>query len=253
MSTIWKFNIAIWLLDLVLIIISLFFVVKIRGWIGETTVKRRLKKLPPDEYKVINNLLLPYKNTTTQIDHVVVSLYGIFVLETKYMKGSIYGNEKDHDWTKYSHGRKMKFRNPFHQNYGHLMGLVELSGLQKDIFTSMVIFVGKPKLKIETGNRIYSEKDFIEYITGRKNVVLDKDEMCETYEIFCNANVDSLKNRKKHVADIKDRIAENEAKIDNGICPHCGGKLVARNGKYGPFYGCSNYPKCRFTADIKGL
>lgn len=35
------------------------------------------------------------------------------------------------------------------------------------------------------------------------------------------------------------------------ICPKCGGKMVLRNGKYGEFYGCSNYPKCNHTATKK--
>ncbi|HEX75478.1 MAG TPA: hypothetical protein G4O12_02715 [Dehalococcoidia bacterium] len=33
-------------------------------------------------------------------------------------------------------------------------------------------------------------------------------------------------------------------------CPKCGGLLVRRNGKYGRFLGCSNYPKCRYTRSI---
>ncbi|MBR6489156.1 MAG: topoisomerase DNA-binding C4 zinc finger domain-containing protein, partial [Muribaculaceae bacterium] len=36
-------------------------------------------------------------------------------------------------------------------------------------------------------------------------------------------------------------------KLALGICPKCGGKLVQRNGRYGSFYGCSNYPRCKFT------
>ncbi|MEE0651535.1 MAG: topoisomerase DNA-binding C4 zinc finger domain-containing protein [Segatella copri] len=32
-----------------------------------------------------------------------------------------------------------------------------------------------------------------------------------------------------------------------GVCPQCGGQLVLRNGRYGFFYGCSNFPKCKFT------
>lgn len=34
------------------------------------------------------------------------------------------------------------------------------------------------------------------------------------------------------------------------ICSSCGGILVARRGTYGPFLGCSNYPKCHFTKQI---
>ena len=35
------------------------------------------------------------------------------------------------------------------------------------------------------------------------------------------------------------------------VCEKCGGHLILRNGKYGDFYGCSNYPKCRYTKQIK--
>lgn len=35
--------------------------------------------------------------------------------------------------------------------------------------------------------------------------------------------------------------------IDNHICPKCGGQLVERKGRYGKFWGCSNYPRCKFT------
>ena len=37
-------------------------------------------------------------------------------------------------------------------------------------------------------------------------------------------------------------------KTDNKICPLCGNQLVERNGKYGPFIGCSNFPSCRYIS-----
>lgn len=35
------------------------------------------------------------------------------------------------------------------------------------------------------------------------------------------------------------------------VCPRCGGKMILRNSHRGSFYGCSNYPKCRFIKNIK--
>lgn len=35
------------------------------------------------------------------------------------------------------------------------------------------------------------------------------------------------------------------------VCPKCGGELFKRRGRFGEFYGCSNYPGCRFTRNIK--
>lgn len=32
-----------------------------------------------------------------------------------------------------------------------------------------------------------------------------------------------------------------------GFCPECHHELVIRNGKYGKFIGCTNFPKCRKT------
>ena len=54
-----------------------------KGKAGELRVKWKLLLLPSDQYKVINNLLISSRGQTSQIDHVVVSEYGIFVIETK--------------------------------------------------------------------------------------------------------------------------------------------------------------------------
>jgi ssDNA-binding Zn-finger/Zn-ribbon topoisomerase 1 len=44
---------------------------------------------------------------------------------------------------------------------------------------------------------------------------------------------------------------EEAQKVASGnVCPWCGSELVRRNGKYGPFMGCSSYPKCRFTRNL---
>ena len=43
----------------------------------------------------------------------------------------------------------------------------------------------------------------------------------------------------------------NDKKSNEKICPKCGGKLVEREGKYGKFLGCSNYPNCKFVLNKK--
>lgn len=37
-----------------------------------------------------------------------------------------------------------------------------------------------------------------------------------------------------------------------GVCPQCQGRLQQRNGRFGSFLGCSNYPECRYTFDLSG-
>ena len=71
-----------------------------RGATGEKFVAWRLRFGLPDEYLILNDVYLPLPDgTTTQIDHIVVSQYGVFVVETKCYKGWIFGNAESKVWT----------------------------------------------------------------------------------------------------------------------------------------------------------
>ena len=61
-----------------------------KGISGELVASYFLNKLDKSEYYIINNIILKIGDRTTQIDHIVVSPYGIFVIETKDWKGKIY-------------------------------------------------------------------------------------------------------------------------------------------------------------------
>ena len=106
---------------LLLVILGFIFLVKkipeIRGHIEEKKVSAFLATLPSYEYKIFNDILLATESGTTQIDHIVVSRFGIFVIETKNYRGWITGNENGSEWTKNVYGNKYRFANPFRQNY----------------------------------------------------------------------------------------------------------------------------------------
>ena len=57
------------------------------------------------------------------------------------------------------------------------------------------------------------------------------------------------KQEKFHKQD--DRRFELIGNEESKLCPKCGGILKIRIGKLGPFYGCENYPNCRYTENIK--
>ena len=63
-----------------------------KGVIGEFIVNVSAKlMLDKNEYHLIKNVTLPTEDGTTQIDHIIASVYGVFVVETKNMKGWIFG------------------------------------------------------------------------------------------------------------------------------------------------------------------
>ena len=49
----------------------------------------------------------------------------------------------------------------------------------------------------------------------------------------------------------EEKITKARSKHDPNICPECGGRLLERNGQYGRFMGCSNFPACRYSCGIR--
>ena len=108
------------LIMIILCILMEVYSKKLIGMAGEFWVKRELKKLSK-EYLVINDVMVKTKdNNTHQIDHIVISKYGIFVIETKQYNGYIKGNDYDKRWMIKSGKRKFYVNNPLYQNYGHV-------------------------------------------------------------------------------------------------------------------------------------
>jgi len=79
----------------------------LKGWLGEKmTTIGMWAFLDKRVYYRIDNAIIPSQNGTTQIDHVVLSVFGIFVIETKNLKGWIFGSPESDKWTQNIFGRK---------------------------------------------------------------------------------------------------------------------------------------------------
>lgn len=226
---------------------------KMKGSVGEKGVTYWLGFLPKKEYRVINNVFLQTERGISQIDHIVVSRYGIFVIETKNYKGWIYGNEYAHFWTQNIYGHTYQFINPIHQNYGHIKALEKiLSSIGNVPLISLVAFSDNCTLKvqIEKNHVVYWSK-IISTIKQYKNMCMSENQLTHMVHLIKQSNIDSQAIRKKHVQEIRQKGDKRNHLIKKGLCPRCGGQLVKRKGKYGPFLGCSHYPKCRYTMKYK--
>ena len=121
----------------------------VKGMIGEWLVNRALKKLDPTSYLTFHDLYLPRPDGqgSTQLDHVVVSRFGIFVIETKNYRGWIFGSEKQPQWTQQIYRQKNRFQNPLHQNDLHVRALSARLSLPRDAFLPLVFFIGDAQFK----------------------------------------------------------------------------------------------------------
>lgn len=53
------------------------------------------------------------------------------------------------------------------------------------------------------------------------------------------------------VENAYDKMEKIQPTKTGDICPECGGELVIRNGRYGKFISCGNFPKCRYTKQLE--
>lgn len=231
--------------------LAIFIKLKIPMWKGqysEKLVNDKISKLS-DEYVIFNDLLFESNGRSTQIDHVVVSPYGVFVIETKGYKGWIFGGENSEYWTQTIYKSKHQFYNPIKQNEGHVRFLHYLLRCSVNIpFIPIVVFNNAADLKVHIENHIVVNRcDLIWAISQYKTPVLDEvtiDWIIKT--IQQNHTVANRENLKRHKYNAKAQQYKSRNLISQGICPRCGGQLILRQGKFGSFYGCSNFPKCKF-------
>ena len=178
---------------------------KFKGWDGELTVKlMQWWYLDKKTYHVFNNVTLPmFGGETTQIDHIIVSVYGIFVVETKSMKGWIYGSEKDAKWTQVFFSKKYPFQNPLRQNYKHIKTLSEILKIPENKFHSVIMFIGDCELKTKMPENVFL-KGYIKYIKSKTEKILTNHEVTSITEgIKAYRLPSNLKTKIKYVQHFK--------------------------------------------------
>lgn len=181
-------------------ITCLLFYKQIVGRAGEYWTKKELKKLGKG-YLIINDLMIRTEDKKThQIDHVVISKFGIFVIETKQYDGYITGNDDDKKWCMKAGKNRLYINNPVHQNYGHIKALQEVLKLNEKKFISIICMSGNAKLKIKS-NKVVKVNDVINKIKSYQNILIDNCE--EIYDELRNINITDRKQRNQHNREVK--------------------------------------------------
>lgn len=220
-----------------------------KGKYSEGLVNNKIQELP-NEYVAFYDLLFESNGYSTQIDHIIVSPYGVFVIETKGYKGWILGGENSEYWTQTIYSSKHQFYNPIKQNAGHIRFLRHMLKSDVDIpFIPIVVFNNDAELKVHIEKSIVVNRCRLKHaILQYRTSVLNKETVDWIIRTINQNRVIADKEKLKlHKRNAKVRQKRSSCLINQGVCPQCGGKLVLRHGKYSTFYGCSNYPKCKFT------
>lgn len=223
---------------------------KIKGLIGEKKLSSMLMFLNKETYNTYNDLYVETNHGTSQIDHVVVSQFGVFVIETKSYKGTISGSFKSEKWTQNIWGNKYSMPNPIRQNRAHIYALKSIIPNYAHLgIISIIAFSSNASLYVTTdeNTEVIYIREILSTIKSYNNVIFTSEQVQEICNAIYMANVTDKNIRNKHKYVVQQKIYNRNAQIEAGICPNCGAKLVRRKGKYGSFVGCSSYPQCKFT------
>lgn len=248
-SIITGFLSSFWYFIPIFILVALFKTPWFKGVFGEFLVNFAAKLfLKKDTYHLIKNVTLPTEDGTTQIDHIIVSKYGIFVIETKNMKGWIFGGENQRTWTQKIYKHTSKFQNPLHQNYKHTKTLQSCLDLPEDKMFSLVVFVGDSTFKTDMPDNVTYAGGYVRFIKSKKEVLLSDAEVAVVVKKIEGGRLTpTMKTNRDHVKYVKSVVEDKKNK-----CPKCGSELVVRVAKKGAnagkeFLACSGFPKCRYA------
>lgn len=218
------------------------------GQFGEFSIEYALTNGKLDgNFAVLKNLYVPIKGKTTEIDLLMIHEKGIFVFESKNYSGWIFGDSEQLNWIQcLQNGKKFHFYNPIRQNRTHISALAQYMKIPVDVFTSCIVFSERCSLKKVPPNNlevmVVRRPDMLKEIRARLN---------NSTAIFSDLEIRTMATKLSQLANRGSDEKQQHIKDIQTNCPFCGCKLVLRNGKYGQFWGCSAYPKCRFTKQIK--
>lgn len=254
------------------------------GKYGEYLSYKELRSLEKSGAKFLFNVYIPREDeSTTEIDVLLITAKGLFVLESKNYSGWIFGDEYKKEWYQTlpkGKGKSSKeaFFNPVMQNRTHIKYLKQIIGAEIPEY-SIIVFSNRCTLK---NIRMKSDDikvikrealfDTVKDIFGKvPETVLKPEDINEIYNKLYEYTQADDGIKQKHIDDINAKYKSNGAVVETiddsnvmlekesiseenstVVCPLCGAKLIIRTAAKGQnqgrkFLGCSNYPKCRYT------
>lgn len=158
------------------------------------------------DYFIFNNLTIPSDhNESSQIDHLVASKFGIFVIESKDYRGWIFGSKDQEHWTQSLPGGKNKFQfqNPIRQNWSHIMSLkLLMPSISENIYQSIVVFTDSCKFKTEPIENVVHSEEIIRCIQRHTEPKLSEENLhlilgklsyvCQTTDISPSQHIENL-------------------------------------------------------------
>ena len=168
-------TIAPWVALISVVVAAMAFLTSRRG--PEKRAARKMRKLigsvlDPATYRPFHDVAFQTREGAVRIDHVLVSPFGVFVIESMDERGEIAGKAFDPDWTRTFRGETTKFPNPLRPNFNRKLALGNLAGIGEDKLFSAIAFTDEARFAHPMPDNVTRGKGLADYITSRKTPIL---------------------------------------------------------------------------------
>ncbi len=232
---------------------------ELKGSFGEWLAKWYIKFV--SDTLVLHDVLIDGADGyTSQIDLLAIGSKGIYVVEVKmYNEGRIYGDGNQSQWYYYHYNKKYEIYSPLKQNKKHIEYLKKFLKGFGDIPCFSVIVIICDDFKVKNINRpgeintvicssLPMTKKALQCLAEGKPVVLNKEKQQAIFDYIEQNQKKGKEVRTAHKQNVIAYQKELQEIKEQKLCPYCKAPLVLRKGKYGEFYGCSNFPECKYTS-----
>lgn len=237
---------------------------EMKGGLGEQLTKF-IAKIDIPETLVLHDILIDgAEDQTSQIDLLLIGAKGIYVVEVKmYTDARVYGDCKKSKWYYYKGGQKYEIYSPYKQNENHIKYLKKFLQDFGDVPCFSILALLCEDFKITNINEdesnptkailsgLLSLRKAVKLLAKDKPDVFTEEKKQEIFKYIQEHQYAGKEARREHKENVIAIKTAKEEEEKQNICPYCKTELVARKGKYGDFYGCSNYPKCKYTKKIQ--
>ncbi len=183
---------ALWIVPLILLIAFLSSP-RFRGDIAETRVRRLLAAgLEKSRYTTFHDITLPASGGTVHIDHLVISRFGIFVIESQYAPGWVSGAEFQERWKLYSWRHWIRIDNPLHRNTLQVEAVEKILKVPSRIMFPMVVLVGQKGFKTVMPERVVTPENLLAYLRKKSRTLLEGEQADQAIKTIDAAQIRTL-------------------------------------------------------------
>jgi hypothetical protein len=214
--------------------------------LGEFKVSRELANTK-GTFFLMNNVYLRLTTAITQIDHILGTSNGLFVIETKDYNGTLTGNHVDNHWiVKASNGKLFTIDNPIFQNEIHVRAVGKALLNDKEVpIINIVAYVDRTINRTKGSKLLIPHTALNRFIKSATSNQISSEKLQYVEQILKHHDLGS------HMEPYHIESIVEKQRVVVQSCPICASKLRLINKHSYLLSVCSTYPRCSYLNYVR--